>query len=160
MDFYLYAQVGAEICCDGLRYPKYSHVAFTELSEILNSQQNASLVLSVARFGKYSDGNYFFLKRQAIAEVLKRKGILGKRGKRTRPGSAEFVEDVTPVLIALGLKPSISERSKMVRALRLIAEELGIQGDPREHLRWFKKMGKKANIEQKNAAWLEWLEDY
>lgn len=153
MAFYLSRQTLFEECSDALRYPKYSHAGLTELGVILKNSQAARFVLNIARFGDYSNTSDYWVRRRAVTEILQLKGIRMGKGKRPKPGFSEFVETVTPVLIAFGLKPSISDRSKLVRALRLMADEFGIQGDPREELRRVKKIERRAEIAACTAVW-------
>jgi hypothetical protein len=42
---------------------------------------------------------------------------------------------MAPLLIQLGLPVATSERSRLVKMLRLIADAFGVQGDPRDTLR-------------------------
>ena len=55
-----------------------------------------------------------------------------------------MVADLVPVLLFLGLPMASSERSKIVRVLRIIAEHFGIDGDPRDALRALRKVNKMA----------------
>lgn len=64
------------------------------------------------------------------------------RGKRTAPGLLELVARLTPLLLHFGLPFAKSERSRLVNALRMIAAEVGVSGDPRDELRRLDRLKK------------------
>ncbi len=72
-------------------------------------------------------------------------------GKRTAPGLREFVASVTPVLLALKLPLATGERSKLVKALQMIAIELEISGDPRDEIRRLKRQKDALQTVQRRA---------
>lgn len=124
---------------DALKLPKFSEETLAELASILNDREAARLCLVWARVGNYGDKHGYGFERLRVTELFIRDGIHFPKGKRPRPGSSEFIEMAAPMLIYFGLKPSASERSKLVRALRVIADGLGIPGDPREAIKRLKR---------------------
>lgn len=122
-------------CCDALSIKRFSQDCKKQLLLLLKDAKSTELVEFVARFGNYSDHEDHASMRKAVSRLLKKDGIRLPRGKRTKPGLAKLVGDLTPLLLFLGLPGASSERSRLVQALRLIAEEFGIEGDPRDELR-------------------------
>lgn len=135
-----------ERICKSLRYPGYSPETLSDLALILRSHKAARLVLSCVRMGDYGNESYYWANRRAVTEVLLQWGVPRPMGKRPRPGFSEFVNRAAPMLIYFGLQPSASERSNLVRALRVIADGLGIPGDPREEVRRLKKQEAKQQV--------------
>lgn len=135
-----------------LKLPNFSEETLTELASILENREAAQLVLVCVRVGEYGDQHRHWAERRAVTELLLRDGIHLPKGKRTRPGFSEFVELAAPMLIYFGLQPSASERSKLVRALRVIADGLGIPCDPREEIRRLKRRDKADRAAQETLA--------
>lgn len=136
---------------DSLRIPKFSFDCINELAEMLGGQAAAQLVESVTRLGNYGDSEDHARQRAAVSNQLKAKGVSLPRGKRTRSGMSELVGDIAPILIYYGLAPATNERSRLVNALRIIAEEIPLDGDPRDELRRAKREDA-IRLEQQRAA--------
>ena len=130
---------------DVLKHPKFSPETLAELASILNNKEAARLVLSRVRLGNYDNSSEYWVRRYEVGKLLKLRGIPRRKGKRPKPGFSEFVEATAPMLIYFGLRPSTSERARLVRALRVIGDGLGISGDPREELR------RQVRIDRRNA---------
>ena len=123
-----------------LKHPNFSPETLCDLASILNDKEAARFVLTCVRFGDYGNHSKYWMKRRAVTEILIKEGLRGPRGKRPRPGFSEFVGAASPMLIYFGLQPSASERSKMVRALQVIGDGLGIPGDPRAEVRRLQRL--------------------
>lgn len=132
-----YKEHRAAICkiADELFVPCFSTVTRKELSTLLGGMDAALLVEDCSRFRNYGDTAYHSTSRQGVSTFLRRQGIALPKGKRTSPGLEELVKDIAPLLLHLGLPLATSERSKVVVALRLIADEQLVPGDPRDELR-------------------------
>ncbi len=130
---------------DVLRHPKFSPETLAELACILDNKEAARLVLTCVRLGDYGNSSEYWVRRYEVGKLLRLRGIPRRKGKRPKPGFSEFVEATAPMLIYFGLRPSTSERARLVRALRVIGDGLGISGDPREELR------RQARIDRRNA---------
>lgn len=147
-----------ERICKGLRLPGYSPETLSELALILRNHKAARLVLSCVRMGDYGNESLYWANRRAVTEILLKRGVPRPMGKRPRPGFSEFVKRAAPMLIYFGLQPSASERSNLVRALRVIADGLGIPGDPREEVRRLKKQEAKQRAVTRQIVWAAFAE--
>lgn len=117
-----------------LRVPQIPAADMLALAKSIGDD-NARLVASVARLQDYGDTRDHADLRRAVSRLLRQQGIRLPRGKRTRPELEALVETMAPLLIQLGLPVATSERSRLVKMLRLIADAFGVQGDPRDTLR-------------------------
>lgn len=131
---------------DALHIPKFSDLCRNELTGLLGDKGAVALVEAVARLGNYADRKDHATMRKAVSRLLCKDGIKLPRGKRTEPGMLKLVADLTPVFLHYGLPCASSERSRLVRALRMIAEEIEIKGDPRDEIRRLVK--KKTNYDR------------
>ena len=52
----------------------------------------------------------------------------------------KLVSQITPILLYYGLPCRTNDRSRLVLALRSIAKEISLEGDPRDELRRLKKI--------------------
>jgi hypothetical protein len=120
---------------DSLQGRRFSQALRIELLKFLPDADAVSLVEAVFLIGDY--GNHKELKRQekAVAKLLKKDGVRVPPGKRPNQGLMRLVGDMTPLLLHFGLPLASSERSRLVLCLRLLADEAGLQGDPRGELR-------------------------
>ena len=142
---------------DALSIARLHSDAFRELSDMLGSEDSARLVEGVARLRNYSDKADHALMRKAVSKLLKKSGTTLKRGKRTKPEMEWLVSDMVPLLLYHGIKPASSERSHLVRTLRLIAETFGVDGDPRDELRRVSASHRELDRKQKQATAQIWL---
>ena len=117
-----------------LRVPQIPAADMLALAKLIGDD-NARLVASVARLQNYGDTRDHAELRRAVSRLLRQRGVNLPRGKRTRPELEALVETMAPLLIQLGLPVATSERSRLVKMLRLIADAFGVQGDPRDTLR-------------------------
>lgn len=120
---------------DKLSIPRLSRQGSIELCALLGSSDATELVEAVARLHNYGDTRDHADMRKAVSRLLKKRGIRLSRGKRTRPELERLVDDMVPLLLYLGVRLASSERSHLVRVLRLLADEFGVRGDPRDELR-------------------------
>lgn len=140
---YYRARVGEYIeLADGIRTPAFSATLRADLLKILGDAESVQLVEALTRFKGFGKVERYRSLNSEVKKILNRKGIRLPAGKRPKhPGLEPMVESLAPVLLALGLPGTTSERSALVLALRAIALELGITGDPRDMLRRAAKMG-------------------
>lgn len=115
--------------------PAFDRWTREELVSLLGSVEQVNLLELAARMGDYGNSKEMQNTRRSVAAIVKQRGIPPSRGKRASPGLAEMVAGLTPWLLFFGLPLASSERSKVVRVLRLIAEFHGVNGDPRDQLR-------------------------
>ena len=114
--------------------PRFGGCYLREL-EAPVGEGNAMLIEAVARTGNYGDDKELALINRLVSKQLKVDGILQKKGKRTAAGLSNLIDDLTPILLYFGLPLQSSDRSKLVEALRVIAEGCGVTGDPRNEIR-------------------------
>lgn len=140
---YYRARVGEYIeLADSIRTPAFSATLRADLLKILGDSESVRLVEAVTRLQKFGDVEGYRSLNSEVKKILNRKGIRLPAGKRpSHPGLEPMVRSLAPVLLALGLPKTTSELSPLVRALRAIAVELDITGDPRDMLRLAVKMG-------------------
>jgi hypothetical protein len=117
-----------------LRTPKIPAEDMLVLAKAIG-EDGARLVASVARLQNYGDPRKHAERRRDVSLLLRQRGVRLRRGKRTRPELEALIETMAPLLIQLGLPVATSERSRLVKMLRLIADAFGVQGDPRDTLR-------------------------
>lgn len=120
---------------DALRIARLPDPDFRELADLLGSDDSARLVEAVARLHDYSNKRDHAQLRKDVSQLLKKRGTRLPRGKRTKPEMEALVSEMAPLLLNLGIKLASSERSHLVRALRLLAGTFEIDGDPRDELR-------------------------
>lgn len=121
---------------DALKYPKFSDQCRKNLSRFLHEKEQIDLIESVTRLYQFNDVAVYKKERQAISKMLRLKHDRRlPRGKRTRPGMLEFVAKIAPVLLYYGIPCRTSETSALTEALRTIADDINLQGDPRDELR-------------------------
>lgn len=125
---------------NALSIPSFSRESLSALEKLLGGLDAARTVESVVRLKNYSDSKDLPDLQKAVSKLLKKDGINLPRGKRTKLGMLKMVGDVTPILLYFGLPCATSERSRLVIALRVIAESVDIDGDPRDELRRLKKV--------------------
>lgn len=129
--------------------PRFGLQTRKDLFAILKNYDSVDLVLTVVRFGNYSDTKDLKDRRKAASKHAKKiYGISPPRGKRTKVGMLEMVACITPILLYFGLPCATGEGSRLVIALRIVAEAIGIDGDPRDELR---RLAKVRNQLRRNA---------
>lgn len=126
---------------DALSYPRFSKYCLNELTRIVRNVEAPDLIQAAVRMGKYTDHNALILSNMEVSKLLRvNYGIRLPRGKRPRPGMVKLVSQITPILLYYGLPCRTSESSRLVLALQLIADEIKLEGDPRDELRRLKKI--------------------
>lgn len=140
-----YRQSAAEYdrISNALGCAKFSTHCLDDLTSLLGCGKAAQLISSVTRFENYRDSASWSDERKAVSLILSTKGVRLKRGKRTKAGMQEMVRTVAPLLLYFRLPKASSERSRLVTGLRLIAEEIGLDGDPRDELRRWVRVERK-----------------
>lgn len=132
--------------------PEFSRDLRRDLAVFLPNKEDLQLVEVVTRLGDFGNTDDLVSMRKEVSRLLKKRGVRLPRGKRTAPGLREFVECVAPVLLALGLPLATGGRSKLVRALQMIAIELDLSGDPRDELRRLKRLKTQRDAYQRKVA--------
>lgn len=127
---------------DELQIPIFARTYREQLTELLRDKNSINLIEAVARLGNYGCTKDHESMRKAVSKLLDRDGIKLPRGKRTRPGMLELVADLTPIFLFYGLPLATGELSRLVTALRIVAEAVNVASDPRDELRRLTK-GKK-----------------
>lgn len=120
---------------DALLIPRFSQELHAWLSAHIGGSDNAILFEAVSRIGNYGDAADHADMRKAVSKLLSKRGVKLRRGKRTRPELENLVERLTPLLLYMKVPLASSERSILVVALRKVAEEFNVLGDPRDTLR-------------------------
>ncbi len=133
---------------DGCHIPSFSRELRRDLFALLQNSDAVRLIEVVTRIGNFGDLVGLASLRKAVARRLKAKGVKMPRGKRTAPGLLELVAELTPLLLHFGLPLATSDRSRVVKGLRMIAEEVGVSGDPRDELR---RLNKAERIREQQA---------
>jgi hypothetical protein len=133
------------------KLPKFSDQCRKNLSRFLHEKEKIDLIESVTRVGQFNDVLAHKKERQAVSKLLRlESGRRLPRGKRTRPGMLEFVAQITPILLYYGVPCKTSETSRLTEALRAIADDINLQGDPRDELRRLARL--KANLSRQTRA--------
>lgn len=141
MDIYRDGVCARNLRSKHLRLPPLSYFFLAELEALLGCPVAVEVVASIVRSNKFWNEYDLREQRRAIGEILtKDYGVKAKSGKRPSAQLSKLVEKLTPVLVYYGLPPTVNERSKLVRALRLIADESRVNGDPRNELRRLKRL--------------------
>ena len=132
--------------------PMFARIYVEELRRLLSSDAHAvEHIQTVTRLGNFADQNKLDRENKAVARLLKRDGINRKRGKRTRPGITGLVENVVPILLYYAVPLRSGETSRLVEILRIIAEAIGLEGDPRNEIRRLRKSDNEHTIRIKKA---------
>lgn len=147
----------------GLNIPSFTGVLRRELGLLGLADDAIRLLEAVTRIWNCSDSNDLAKQRKEVSRLLKSRGVSLSRGKRTDPGLQELVARLTPLMLHFGVPLATSVRSRLVRGLQVIAEEIGVKGDPRDELRRLKRLERVNESIQKQAvrdlakAWAEAL---
>ena len=153
MDLYRDGVRARNLCAHHLRLFPLSDFFRAEMGVLLGCPVAVEVVASIVRVRNFSAEYDLREHRRGVDEILaKDYGVKAQRGKRPGAGLSELVKEITPVLVYYGLPPTVNERSKLVRALRLMADEVGVIGDPRNELRRLKLMEDRARRNVKQAS--------
>lgn len=136
---------------DGCRIPRFSDQLRNDLFLLFGDTDVVRLLEVVTRMGNFSDTADLADMRKTVSRLLKAKGIRLARGKRTAPGLQKMVARLAPLLLHFGLPLATSERSRLVIVLRLIADEIGVRGDPRDELRRLTRLQRVFESNQKQT---------
>jgi hypothetical protein len=102
---------------------------------LVGSKSAVQLLEAASAIGRFGDHADHADMRRSVSRRLKQDGLRLPRGKRTKPGLEELVDALVPLLLYCNIPLASGERSRLVSALRLIANELNVPGDPRDELR-------------------------
>lgn len=150
MAFYREKQTEITKNADALSRPVFDRETRIDLGKLIG-RENVSLVEAIARFGNYGDSKEMLRARNDLAKEMKKHGHFPKSGKRTGAGLKEMVEDLTPVLRYFGLPLATGEFSKLVTALQIIGDGMGVPGDPRNELRKLRRLAKETKAPDRHA---------
>lgn len=139
----------SDSCC----IPEFSKDLRRDLADFLPDNEAVDLVEVVTRIGNFTDADNLSSLRKAVARLHRARGVKMPRGKRTAPGLREFVGCIAPILLFYGVPLATGGRSKLVRALQMIALELDLRGDPRDELRRLKKIRQATSDAQERLAY-------
>lgn len=122
-----YRQPAAEYgrITDAPSIPRFSRYTLDELAVLIGDDESL-LVEAITRIGNFSDTNDISDIRKAVSKLLRADGIRLKHGKRTNPGLLKMITCLATVLLYFGFPLASSERLRLVRALRMIVEEIGV----------------------------------
>lgn len=128
---------------DEIGSPSFSKTLRADLFKILGDTESVRVVEALTRLGEFGDVERYRSQRANVRAILNRKGIRLPKGKRPlHPGLDPLVSRLAPVLLALGVPRATGEYSLLVEALRAIAGEIGVTGDPRDMLRRAGRLGR------------------
>jgi len=125
---------------DDCRIPRFSAGLRRDLFALLSDNDAVRLLEVVTRIGNFGDADDLASLGKSVSRLLKARGVKMPRGKRTAPGLLKLVARLTPLMLHFGLPLATSERSRLVSGLRMIAEEVGVNGDPRDELRRLRRI--------------------
>jgi len=136
MDFHRENITTCNDLADEQGFPRFSALCKRDLYAFGLDSQAVDLIESVTRLGNFTDQAYYQAERKSMSHLkLARYGEKQPRGKRTRPGMLEFVAELTPKLLFYGFQFKTGGRSRLVSVLQTIADEIRLEGDPRDELR-------------------------
>lgn len=121
---------------DTLSYPRFSKNCLDELTRMIGNDEAPELIQAVVRLRVETDKTRIKEEQKAVKKLLF--STYGKRlprGKRPHPVMVNLVRTIAPILLYYGLPLRTSATSSLVLALTFIAEEIGLEGDPRDELR-------------------------
>lgn len=136
---------------DTLLIGRFSQNTMAELKRMVGEDE-ALLVESIARVCNFGDAKDLADLKRAVSKLLRERGTHLRRGKRPNMGLEKLVSTLAPVFIRCGIPSASSERSRLVTALRLVADDVGILGDPRDEVRRLLKLEKKYEQNAINAV--------
>jgi hypothetical protein len=114
----------------------FSALCRKDLRRLLGSETIVDMLEAQWVIGNFGDAADYKNLSVAVARLLKARGVRKPRGKRTaRPELVAMTEGVAQVFMIHGIPVTTGDNARIVLALRRIAAELGIAGDPRDVLR-------------------------
>jgi hypothetical protein len=143
VDFYLSRMEECGQIADACQVPQFSKGLRQGLSALSLGDDAIRLIESVTRIQNFGDTDEVAASRKAVSRILKARGVRLPKGKRTSPGLKEMVDMLVPLFLYFGLPLASSERSDIVEALRMIAGEIGVPGDPRDRVRRLIRIGRR-----------------
>jgi hypothetical protein len=139
-------------CASELGFAEFSPNTRASLRQLIDNQDSLLLLEVIARCGEYGNHNEHESMRKRVSQLLQKRGVRLSKGKRTKPGLERLVKDLAPLLLRLGLPGASGKDSKLVNALRLIAKETGVEGDPRDELRRINEIEVQFRLTSRKAA--------
>lgn len=143
---------------DALRIPKLDRIDREHLEKILGDWEAVQVVEARARQGNFGDAEDHKDLRKAVLKLLHEDGEKQARGKRTSPNLEAFVESMTPLFLHFGARLSSAENSALVRGLRIVADAMGVDGEPRNELRRLIALDRKLTLQHRQRAAEVWAE--
>lgn len=134
MAHYFEHQSAYAAIADRLAIAKFTPATMAELKDTIGSEA-ALLVEAVTRLKNFGDANDLANMKRDVVERLQKRGIRLPVGKKPQIGLEKLVSCLSPVLVYFGVPSASSERSRLVVILRLIAQDMGVPGDPRGEVR-------------------------
>ncbi|MEJ7931765.1 hypothetical protein WG922_17460 [Ramlibacter sp. AN1015] len=133
-----------------------------ELAALIGDARAVSLIEADCTISDYGDAAEHKRHRARVLKRLQDSGTKLPPGKKPRPEMKAMVGSVVGIMVAFGMQVGSGENSKMVQALRAIASELDMRGDPRDELRRIIKLTKslQARDQARHAAHLAALEEF
>lgn len=113
----------------------FSKLLRCELEKLGLNKESVLLIEAQCVLQDYGNEGELRRLELAVRKHLNKRGYRVPRGKRTEPRLAALVKGLVPLLLASGVPLRSSERSKLTRALGLIASELDIHGEVRNEVR-------------------------
>lgn len=139
---------------DVLRVPTFPPVTRHEIMRVTRcSPEQLSVLEAVVRLADYGDIREHDARHVERRRILRRWGVQLPRGKRPGRRLQALVENMTPILLRIGVPLAFSERSRLVHALRLIAELYSIDGDPRDELRRLRRLDQRHRAHAEAFVW-------
>ena len=137
---------------DALKLPKLDRIDKERLERILGSWEAVQVVEACARQGNFGDAEDHKDLRKAVLKLLHKDGTRQARGKRTSPNLEAFVESMTPLFLHFAVPLSSAENSALVRGLRIVADAMGVDGEPRNELRRLVALDRRLAMEHRQKA--------
>jgi hypothetical protein len=120
---------------DEFRPALFSRALKADLKMLVRSVEAVELIEAECFLGNYLEPWELISIKAKARKLLRKRGVRMPRGKQPNPVKADMVERVCRVFLTYGVRLASGEHSPVVNALRLIASELRIDGDPRDDLR-------------------------
>lgn len=130
----------------------FSALCRSDLALLLRNKAKVQLLEIECVIGNFVDATDHQKLTEAVAEILKMRGVKQPPGRRTkRPALFSMSERLVTALVDYGTPFRTGDNSRMVRVLRRIEAELQLGGDPRDVLR---KLAREQRKSARTAALL------
>lgn len=143
---------------DSLGVPAFSPILRKELGEMVRNPDALCLIEAVTRHSRFNDAEDLVSMRRAVSKRLRARRLKESKGKRANHGLVKLVATLMPLMLFYGIPLATGERSRLVTVLRMIADEVGVVGDPRDELRRLCKLDRRQA--EKNDGYQLFLEAF